>query len=112
MPSSFSGAIVISKKRERLPFELPPPSRPLAMVMPRLRREPGVPDPPLDAAVLVHRRFTLMSWARIEVRELLRGGLGHQGLAMLPDIVQLQALQLSLQLRLLTRAHGHRPHTR
>ena len=96
-----------------MPFELPPPSRPLAMVMPRLRREPGVPDPPLDAAALAHRRFTLDQLGQIiQVRELLRGGLGRQGLAMLPDIVQLQALQLSLQLRLLTRAHGHRPHTR
>ena len=71
---------------------------PLEVIEGLEHREPGVPDPPLDAAAFAHRRFALDQLCQIiQMRELLRGSLCRHGLVMLPDIGQLQAPQLGFE---------------
>ena len=45
----------------------------------------------------------------IQVRALLLGGFGGEGLAVALDVVELQPMQLRIQLRLVTRGHDDLP---
>src|SRR5271169_6782759 len=67
----------------------------------------------LDAAVLAHRGFALNRLLQIiQVRALLLGGPGGQGVVMALDVVQLQTLQLRVQSRQVTRGHDRLPRRR
>jgi hypothetical protein len=70
--------------------------------------EARVPDPPLDAAVLAHGGLALNQLLQIiQVRALLLGGFGGQGLVVAMDVGQLQTLQLRVQSGQVTRGHDH-----
>src|SRR6202049_3129257 len=75
--------------------------------------EARVPDPPLDAAVLAHRGLALNQLLQIiQVRALLLGGFGGQGLVVALNVVQLQTLQLRVQSGQVTRGHDRLPRRR
>jgi hypothetical protein len=70
-------------------------------------------DASLDAAVLAHRGLALNQLLQIiQVRALLLGGPGGQGVVMALDVVQLQTLQLRVQSRQVTRGHDRLPRRR
>ncbi len=72
--------------------------------------EARVPDAALDAAVLPHGGLALDQLLQIiQMRALLLGGFGGQGLVMALDVGQLQTLQLRVQSRLVTRGHDRLP---
>jgi hypothetical protein len=70
----------------------------------------GVLDSSFDAAHLTCGELTLNELREIiEVRVLLLGGFAGKGLVVALDILQVQALQLDIQLRLITRCHDRSP---
>jgi hypothetical protein len=72
--------------------------------------EARVPDAALDAAVLAHRGLALNQLLQIiQVRALLVGGSGGQGLVVALDVVQMQTLQLRVQSRQVSRGHDRLP---
>jgi hypothetical protein len=75
--------------------------------------EARVLDASLDAAVLAHCSFALNQLLQIiQVRALLLGGFGSQGLVVALDVVQVQTMQLRVQSRQVTRGHDHLPRRR
>jgi hypothetical protein len=69
-----------------------------------------VSDPSLDAAVLPHGGLALDQLLQIiQVRALLLGGFGGQGLVVALDVGQVQTLQLRVQFRQLSRRHDLLP---
>src|SRR6266446_5022312 len=75
--------------------------------------EARVPDASLDAAVLAHGSLALNQLRQIiQVRALLLGGFGGQGLVVAWDVVQVQTLQLCVQSRQVTRGHDRLPRRR
>src|SRR6202049_726592 len=75
--------------------------------------EARVPDAALDAAVLAHRGLALNQLLQIiQVRALLLGGSGGQGLVVALDVVQVQTLQLRVQSRQVSRGHDRLPRRR
>src|SRR6516164_3126328 len=73
----------------------------------------GVANSSFDAAHLTRGELTLNELREIiEVRALLLGGFAGQGLVVALDILQVQALQLDIQLRLITRCHDRSPCSR
>jgi hypothetical protein len=72
--------------------------------------EARILDASLDAAVLAHRGLALNQLLQIiQVRALLLGGFGGQGVVVALDVVQLQTLQLRVQSRQVTRGHDRLP---
>jgi hypothetical protein len=70
-------------------------------------------DASLDAAVLPHRGLALNQLLQIiQVRALLLGSFGGQGLVVALDVVQLQTVQLRVQSRQVTRSHDRLPRRR
>src|SRR5271170_6316128 len=76
-------------------------------------RKARILDASLDAAVLAHRGLALNQLLQIiQMRALLLGGPGGQGVVMALDVVQLQTLQLRVQSRQVTRGHDRLPRRR